>query len=419
MRRSRLIRVLVMLNHTLKAARDEISGILRLSSLHPDIEVRVFDRNITPSTLCKRISDWIPDGIITDNRGAVPTLLPGKRPNCITFQIGRTRDIPVVYIDFLNPTASSVDIDDREIGECAANFFLSRKYENFAFVGTNLAHTENHSRARFDSFENTVLVKGFRCEKFIFDEKRPHSWATELARLEDWIVKLPKPCALLAHADAYAQLVTDVCRLAKISIPEQIALIGVDNEIDIADNLRPTLSSILPDFENAGVLAFETLMKLMSKRCTPRRPIRITYGVKALIERASTQDTHGARRLVDAARGIIRKKSHEGIRISDVARLLNVSNRLLELHFQNVLGHSVRDELLNYRLEEVRHRLLETDEPIESLALQCGWRSSIALKLLFKKRFKMTMRDFRKNPTRTPSVTFSHRRQLWRSAKSM
>ena len=127
-----------------------------------------------------------------------------------------------------------------------------------------------------------------------------------------------------------------------------------------------------------------------------RRPRRISYGVKALFERESTQDTHGANRLVDAARGIIRKRSHEGIRVADLARELHVSGRLLELHFKSVLGHSVRDELLAHRLEELKRRLRETREPIDAIAAQCGWRSPIALKILFKKRFGMPMREWRR-----------------------
>ena len=167
--------------------------------------------------------------------------------------------------------------------------------------------------------------------------------------------------------------------------------------------MRPALSSILPDFEKAGMIALETLLSILSAKRPPRRPICATYGVKALVERGSTQDTHGAGRLVDAARGIIRTRSHEGIRVADLSRELNISPRLLEKHFKTVLGRSARDELLEYRLEEVKRRLAQSSEPIESLALQCGWRSPIALKHLFKKRFGMTMREFRKQ-AKTSSV---------------
>lgn len=386
-----------MLNHTLKAARDEISGILREASRRPDLEVRVFDRNMSPEALREHISNWTPDGMITDNRGAMPTILPGARPNCITFKTSRTRHIPVVYLDFPCPTASSVGVDDNAIGSCAAEFFLRRKYRNFAFVGTNLSHTAMHAKARFSAFEGAVRGAGHACERFTIDENNPNAWTGELERLKCWIDTLPKPCALMTHADVYARLVTDACRLAKVNIPKQIAIIGVDNEIDIADNLRPTLSSILPDFDKAGMLALDALARLIAARRIPRRPLRVVYGIKALIERESTQDTQGAGRLVDAARGIIRKQSHAGIRVADIARELNVSTRLLEIHFKAVLGHSVRDELIGYRLEEVKNRLRGTNDPIDAIAMQCGWRSSIALKILFKKRFKTTMRNFRKN----------------------
>ena len=394
--KQRTRRVLVMLNQTLKAARDEISGILRGASDEAWLDVRVFDRNLPPEALRERISAWVPDGIILDNRGSVPTLLPGAVPNCLTFRLARTVDIPVVYLDFSCPTASSVGIDNAAIGKTAAQFFLRRRYEHFAFVGTDLAHTARHSQARAAAFADVLAEQGFPCAHFEIDERHPERWTDELERLRGWIDALPKPCAVLTHADVYAQLVTDACRLAKVSIPEQVALLGVDNEVDIADNLRPTLSSVLPDFVSAGVQAVQTLVKLMNARRTPRKPIRATYGVKALIERGSTQDVRGAGRLVDAARKLIRTRSHEGIRVADIARELNVSPRLLELHFRSVLGHSVRDELLDTRLEEVKSRLTRTKEPIDVLALQCGWRSAIALKVLFKKRCGQSMRDYRK-----------------------
>lgn len=402
MKKARTKRILVLLNQTLKAARDEMSGILRAASGHAEFDVRIFDRNITPEALRASIRVWSPDGILTDNRGSVSTIFPGTVPNCVTLNLDKPRHVPVVYLDFSCPTASSVVIDDTATGSCAANFFLRRKYENFAFVGTNLGHTAKHSSERHDSFRRTAEAAGFSCSSFTVDERHPENWTAELERLTRWIAALPKPCAVMAHADVYARLVNDACRHAKVRIPEQIALIGVDNEIDIADNMSPTLSSILPDFEGAGMMAVETLARLITPRQTPRKPLRVTYGVKALVERESTQDTHGAGRLVDAARGIIAKRAHEGIRVADIARELNVSARLLELHFQTVLGHCVRDELLDYRLDDVCRLLVQSDEPIDNIAMQCGWRTSIALKILFKRRFKMSMRDYRKAHSQKP-----------------
>ena len=396
MKKSNSIRVLVLLSQTLKAARDEISGVLRAASRRPYMDVRILNRNLPPKVLRERIAAWTPHGIITDNRGSVPAVLPGSKSNCITFKDGRIRHIPIVYLDFVFPSASSVCVDNDAIGKCAADFFLMRKYEHFAFAGTNLSHTAGHSQARLDSFRDTLRKKGFDCSQFVIDENNTNAYVKELERLKDWIADLPKPCAMLAHADVYAKLVVDACHLAKVNMPEQVAIIGVDNETDITDNLRPTLTSILPDFENAGALALETLDMLISSKRIPRTPFRVSYGVKTLIERESTQDTHGASRIVDAARGIMRKHSRDGIRIADIARELCVSGRLLELHFKTVLGHSARDELLSLRLEDVKRRLQKTRDPIDSIAMQCGWRSPIALKILFKKRFGMSMREWRK-----------------------
>ena len=397
-------RILVLLNQSLKAARDEISGILHTTAAHPEMDVRIFDRNMSPDALRERLCAWIPDGIITDNRGAVPAILPGSAPNYITFKFKHTYNIPVVYLDFPCPNASSVGIDDSAVGRIAADFFLRRRYESFGFVGTNLKHTARHSQERARSFTTAIGRTMFGCSCFELDELSNTKWSDELERLGKWIISLPKPCAILVHADSYARLVTDACKFAKVRIPEQVALLGVDNEIDIADNLRPRLSSILPDFETAGALSIETLERLMAAKRRRLKPLRVTYGVRILVERESTQDIRGAGRLVDAARGIIRKRAHEGIRVADIARDLHVSPRLLELHFNRVLGRSVREELIGFRLEDVKKRLSTTTEPIESIAFQCGWRSSTALKLIFRKRFGMTMRDYRKSRCTPPKM---------------
>ena len=389
-------RVLVMLNQALKAARDEISGILREAASMPDIEIRVFDRNMQPSVLRERLLNWVPHGIITDNRGYVPAMLPCGKPNRAVLNLGKTYEIPIVCLDFSSANSATVGIDNEAVGRIAAEFFLRRRYRSFAFVGTNLSHTSQHSIARESAYFSAVAKAGFPYAGFELDESHSANWAVELERLKNWIMELPKPCAMLTHADVYAQLVTDACRLAKIDIPAQIALLGVDNEIDITENLRPTLSSILPDFEEGGRLALRLLNRLMKEGRRIRKPLRSSYGIKAMIERGSTHDTHGAGRLVDSARGIIRNRSREGIRVADIARELNVSPRLLELHFKQVIGRSIRDELIDQRLNEVKRLLTKTTEPIESIAIQCGWRSSIALKLLFRKRFNMSMRDYRK-----------------------
>ena len=156
-------RVLVLLNQTLKAARDEISGILRGASSRPELEIRILDRGISPSALRERISAWIPNGIITDNRGSVPTLLPAGKKNCITFEDSQTHHIPIVYLDFICSTAFSVSVDNTAIGECAAKFFLKRNYEHFAFVGTNLSHTSSHAQERAVAFAKVVKENGFSC----------------------------------------------------------------------------------------------------------------------------------------------------------------------------------------------------------------------------------------------------------------
>jgi AraC-like DNA-binding protein len=123
----------------------------------------------------------------------------------------------------------------------------------------------------------------------------------------------------------------------------------------------------------------------------------LTYGVKSVIERASTQDVKGGGRIVTAACEIIRLHASEGIGVADVATRLNVSRRLLEIRFHEVLGKGVAEELRRVRLENVCRQLRRTQLSIREISAKSGFASSAHLNALFLATYDMTMRDWRKS----------------------
>jgi len=168
----------------------------------------------------------------------------------------------------------------------------------------------------------------------------------------------------------------------------------VDNDETICENTTPTLSSVLPDFERCGYQAAELLDRQM--RSEQRSVAHLTYDVKRIVHRLSSQDMKNSNRLAVSAMEFIRLNACAGITVMDVVRHLNVSRRFAELRFREARGRSVLDEIQHHRLERVRALLRETDLPIGAIGERCGYPTETYLKTMFKKRFGMTMREYRK-----------------------
>jgi len=361
----------------LKANRDKVSGILRYSGANPTWEVRFFNRQMNlpqPTKHQRRL-----DGAIIDCR----------LPKPIT-SLARS----YVLIDPLQHSAGSVSADDRPIARAAADFLLKRGYTSLAFVSTNRSGLSRHARIRQDEFTRIARESGATVKLHEIDEQNSDAWTTELERLASFIGDLPKPCGLMACADEIARDVYDACRLAHVTIPDQLAVIGVDNELEICENLQPTLTSVCPDFERCGFAAARLLDQAM--RDGKRHPAgKYVYGVKTLVERASTTDIRGGGRLVSAAMELIRRQATRGLSVAHIAAKLNCSVRLLEIRFKEIVGHSVKDEIVRVRLETVTRLLRETNRPLKEISLCSGWQTLIALQKIFVRRHGLSMSAYR------------------------
>ena len=170
---------------------------------------------------------------------------------------------------------------------------------------------------------------------------------------------------------------------------------GVDNDEMICENTSPTLTSIQPDFKGGGYLAAQLLDEMLTNGL-PKKTVMRTYGIKTLVERASTQDLKGGGRLVTQAMEFIRLNFSQRIDVADVAEALKVSRRTLEKRFTEVRGEGVADALRRTRLDCVRNLLRETEKPVDEIAYECGFISAKHLMTLFKRTHGMTMGEWRR-----------------------
>jgi len=236
-----------------------------------------------------------------------------------------------------------------------------------------------------------------REEEFVREMKR-HGSVVAICRegsLEDWLLHLPKPAGVLCAFDDRAADVLISCRRLKLSVPDDVAVLGIGNDAQICESTRPRLSSISVDFEAQGYRAARELHAMMCGRHMPVSS-EIVVGTASIVARSSTLAESTAGALVRRAVEFIAENAHRGIGPRDVVRHLHVSRRLLDLRFREVMGESVQATIRNRRLAAVKKLLSATALPMAIVAERCGYHDANYLKNQFKKAFGMSMRDYRR-----------------------
>lgn len=390
--RKKPIFVGLVYNGWMKLNDDTRAGILRYAKDHPEWVVKICNLQLAnPAGVLREFLSFHFDGIIGANvpeRFILRHLPPEWRDTPrIAFSHDPRRDCApgIVHVDY-----------DAIIG-AALQMFRRLGISNFACVGSSNLQIARTSRTFCRKMMGMIAPDGATFSKFLFsptpvDRRNPRP--SDYRRLGDWIAELPKPCGILSYTDNNAKDVLDACRVRGIRVPEEVAVCGLCNNPLLCDNTNPTLTSIELEIESASFKAAALLDRMLhAKTPLPRRIIHC--GVKEIVERESSQDRRGTGRIVALAREFIRTRACSGIGVPDVARHLNVSRRTLEQRFRERLGTTVLDEIRDVRLREVQRRLQETDDTIKDITFACGFKSEIALKPLFKRRFGQTMSDWR------------------------
>ena len=356
-----------------KHHRDKLCGILRFANANGHLDVQPLDYTQIPSRMCVNLlSSMRLDGLIFGDGTPLQVFDPFRRhvsPPTVVID-------PLTF-DFTGLRAPDVTIElnHAEISRHIADYFLKRGFVHFAFVGyssdtwVNLDRLKVRSKLREQAFVDHVTAKGFPCDVLNIsgrlDEDEKH-------RIESWLKALPKPCAVMAYWDNLARDVADAARRASVRIPEQVSIMGTDNDVILCETAHPTLTSIELDFEGAGFLAAAELWRMLRKG-RPRHMRSLTYGTRKIVERISTQDIRGSCRLVSAACEFIRQNATKGIRVNDVAGFVHVSPRILQLRFAEVLSHSVIDEIGKVKLAAVKDLLATTSLNNADIAERCGY----------------------------------------------
>jgi LacI family transcriptional regulator len=285
------------------------------------------------------------------------------------------------------PSIPWVETDDREIAQLAANHFLEQGFKHFAYCGDDRF---NWSRWRGDHFNKSLKAAGHQCHNFVPPRRKSE---TQIAAIEDWLAHLPKPIGVFACYDVRGQQVLDACRNAELSVPDEIAVLGVDNDELLCELSSPHLSSVIPDTHRTGYEAAALLARMMKGERLTVVEVRIApIGVhrRQSTDVLATDDPQ----VVHAVR-FIRDHACEPINVADVLRAVPLSRKVLETRFKKLLNHTLHDEIIRVRVDRVKQLLVNTDLKLADIANRVGFEHPEYLSVAFKRETGFTPAAYR------------------------
>ncbi len=298
----------------------------------------------------------------------------------------RARNIPIVCLEpgvYQGPRY--VKGDQAAVCELAFTHLHDAGFRRLAFCGLN-TYWGNERREHFGRY---VRAAGMEFHNFEFDGRcgKTPQW-----QLGGWLERLPKPVGLMAQDDLLAREIIDICRFVGINVPEQVAVIGVDNDELVCELSNPTLSSIELNCERIGFEAARALECLLSGNdpgpTVLVAPIRV-------VARQSTDSVGIGDSVVAEALRFIRAQSGKPINVGDLSRKLSVSRRALEARFEKVLGRPPHEEMLQCRVARARELLISTDMKLSIVSAVAGFSSVQYMHRVFQQRLRQTPGEFR------------------------
>lgn len=290
-----------------------------------------------------------------------------------------------------------VDVDPKALGEMAAEYFINRGFRNFGMIAMD---DQYHSAYRGEAFVAALRRRKIPCDTYDYKRKYPltgeplPSIAKASESICRWLMGLSKPLAVFCIDDAMGLWLCDVCRWSGIHVPEEVAILGADNDSMFCEMAHTHLSSIQVPAEQVGFEAARLLDAIMSGKKVPKRPVLLPP--MEVVTRQSTDVLVIEDLYVTRAIRYIREHAHEGIFVKDIIAEVHLSRRPLERRFQKALGRSPFAEIRRVQIEKVKMLLTQTDKTLEAMAPKCGFKTVTRMNMAFKKDTGMPPGAYRK-----------------------
>jgi len=302
--------------------------------------------------------------------------------------------IPVIAQDFKERLAGVPNITGGyyEAGKLGAEYFLRKGFKHFAFYGFN---NIVWSRERAFGFEKRVREAGYNVH--YYEQKNSPSidlWYYKPSELSHWLNALPKPIGLMCCDDNQGLHVTEAARHANIRIPDEVAVLGVDNDEMLCDLSDPPLSSIGLDTEKSGYEAARLMAQMIEQKTCIANDVLVQP--TQVITRHSTDIFACKDKYIVQALKYIHENLDKNLKVDQVLKEVPLSRRSLEKRFIQNTGYPVYEYIYNQRIEEFTRKLLETDMTIFEIALDLGLSDSKNIARQFKQIKGITPVEYRK-----------------------
>ena len=359
-----------------------IPGIHRVASSGRDYWMADFNRPI--GEIKSLIRQWKPVGLILEWQPFITEqLLKIGLPSVVT--VGEAEGLAV----------PSVDVNDARVGELAAAHLLGLGLHQFAFLG----ETTDYGHQRECAFRERVQDSGFECFTYFqrgsFVRKYIEHWHEAEPELVRWLKSLPKPIGIFAAHDPSGRLLAETCRAHSIRIPEEVAIVGANNDTHVCGMTYPPLSSIEIPWDQIGYESALLMERLLADPSSvTHEPLLIAP--TRVVPRRSSDFLSVANPTLARALEYIHEHATTGLNVKELVQHLRCARRSLERTFREVLGRSIHEEIMRTRLDAAKEMLARPDLSIDQVAEYCGFGRNERFSVNFRKWEGMTPREYRR-----------------------
>jgi len=381
------------------AIRKVVSGVMKFAHQRGNWNVCLPENRSSSSLECMLAGRW--DGVIVgfdDPHG--PELLRLSVPLVgVGGGYGWFRpDMKIPY----------VGTDNTAVAQLAAGHLLERGFVHFAYCGYSPTPGNGCSQKRAEAFHDAIVQAGYSCAVHNAPNTASDTWERLCGELAQWLTSLPHPLGLMACNDSRALQILEACRTAGLRVPEDVAVVGVDNEEAVCPYTDPPLTSVAQGAPQTGYEAALLLEQSMAGQ--PVSPGKRSVSPVGIVARGSTEILATGDRDLAAAVRFIRDHACEPIGLDDVGRATGSTTATLRRRFKAALGRTVHEEIRRVRIERAKRLLASTDCTFRQIARQSGFCSVQHMSTRVRQATGHTPRQYRQRyatPALQPAASCS------------
>ncbi|MBK1828222.1 substrate-binding domain-containing protein [Haloferula rosea] len=334
--------------------------------------------------LRQRLQDLQPAGLITE-------WLPAITDRLLQLELPTV----IADTDFTYPGVTSIDVDDHAVGAEAARAFLEAGYRSFACLGNGAPYSDQRIHGFRQALEADTSCS-VHTEPSLLEARYSESFTSPSDAMQQWLHDLPKPVGIFAVHDPLGRFLCGACQTLGLKVPEQVAVIGANNDELVCGLSYPMLSSVAIPWEKIGAVVGEAMERQLAGETAPPSPIQIPPG--GVVLRHSANHLAVEDEMLRRAMSYLSEHLQDPISIGELCHDLRIARRSLERKFREFYRCTPWEMLCRMRVRHARHLLVQTNHPISRIAELCGFNDPERMAVVFKRITHQSPSHFRRTP---------------------